>query len=271
MVIDHIDYTIAVFQKEVVYSKKYGYPCTQSNTIVTDGLISIRDSLEREKLRRKYNKNCFDIKVSRYARTAIKNSDPAVQVDNSGEEDWIINNPHCSCIRREKWEECAVNYCRRMGITFTSTTIDDTCNLAFEISRDIIDPCVAVGVAISLKSANLGYLQKRDEGQCRIDYEIALEKGCQLEYEVYYCAVQSGLTYDLIKLIYDKGLEIIYEGGEVFLRSTIGKYNISGFYYDEAIGDQDFKDLVKMDPRKFVRKYLSDYNLTEDDITHILK
>ena len=202
--LDRVDHSIANYTALVYNSKKYGDPCPDGYEAAISHLLGVRDALKREVGRRD---ECSIVEEERYIPYLVGDYTDPTTVDDSGEDSWILRNPKCTCINKEQWEQCSFNFCKSIGITFTRKD-EEVCKLAFEITQETIDPCVGIALAITTKAKDLGYHNSRNHEDCKLDYKIAVEKGCDIEFSVYKKAYQSGLTYDLIKLIYDNNLEV---------------------------------------------------------------
>jgi hypothetical protein len=105
-------------------------------------------------------------------------TDVTVDVDNSNETTWIINNP--DCVNRQRWEFCLLKTAPSLSIQVTDVT--SRCDIVYTLVKNKI--------------------------LCDITYGITTEaKDCNIDYEIYKEVIDCGIDPTVIRKVIDCGLD----------------------------------------------------------------
>jgi hypothetical protein len=150
---------------------------------------------------------------------------------------------------------------------------DIMCNIAFDITRSVQFCDLLVSLAIIKYSCDMGLMFDVHKEQCKIEWEILLEKNptCEISLKTYIKCKEAGITYELIQLIIDSGMNIQSKDGELFILGLLQNYKLESLnFYGMPPRTPETENFYK-DPERFVEKYLKDYNLTKLQIEKILQ
>ena len=180
-----------------------------------------------------------------------------ITIDNTNREQWDINNPGCTS--RKQWEKIAYKICDQYRLEFIIEDINKTCDIAFDITRNIIDCEVLTSISIQQKLCSLDITVDKQADKCSAEYKLLIEKypTCNISKREYIYLLDNSYSFEIISSIYDKSLQLEVDPyGNTHLVSPLSKYQIDkDLKFKEIIVDSNSKDLV------FTNKILEDYNI----------
>jgi hypothetical protein len=181
-----------------------------------------------------------------------------VKIDSINKEQWEENNPEC--ISRKTWERIAYKICNKYQIDISIEKVDKVCDIAFEISKNIIHCDVLTLISIQQKLCNLDIKIELNKQQCNIDYKLLIEKHptCQLSKKEYITLIESGYSFEIISGLYNNKVSLEVDSkGKVTLISPISKYKLPE--------DLKFKEIILDDNKNLLlpKKILEDYNINK--------
>lgn len=210
------------------------------------------------------NVKCFSKEELQQYRDIIKNvtfscnifTSKVDTVDNNREL-WEENNPEC--ISRKEWEKIALKICNKYKIEVIAERIESACDIAFEITKNIIDCDVLTLISIQQKMCDLNIKVEANKNQCSIDYKLLVEKHpfCNLSLKEYITLIDSGYSFEILSGIYNKNLKLEVDSkGITTLVSPISKYKLPE--------DLKFTDIIIDNNGNLVlpKRILEDYNIT---------
>ena len=252
------------FTDETVKYWRFGLGCDRTEdskrlTLYLNTLLRFQREYPFET--NKCRKKCFcDINdVMEYMRDIITASCEVecrtdVIIDSSGKEEWMKANPFC--VTREEWEKLAYKICSEIG--FTVTTSQVACDIAFEITRDII-PCeILFAVSLYQTLCDLGFEVQRDDTECKIDYKLLIEEfDCDLEFDIYLKLVHCNMSYDIIKKVYecDLALDFCDKNKCPILITEIGEYKLNDLDFEKLAHVETIPEITDL-----FTTLTSDYN-----------
>lgn len=291
---EEMDYNYAIVQavkyKDIVERKlfcsyqdlkkilNFNYSCDYSPEEDIDNLHNINGVLTRELLRYKHRVRCLcnltnvieKIERTKKCNAAITN----VQITK--DESWAKRNPYC--VSRENWEMYSEALCALFKLNFTlvngsQETIQTKCNIAFEITKVDHFCDILITTAVVKAACEIGAAITVTKQQCKLEWGILIEKNpsCKIDLKTYTKCKEEGLTYDVIQLIIDAGLDIQTRDGELFLLGLLQEYKFNELSFDGIPSRTEETEHFYKDPKAFVEKYLRDYKLTQHQIDIILK
>lgn len=187
-----------------------------------------------------------------------KNLLDSIYIDNSKEDIWAFKNPFCRSY--ESWEKWSKFFCGQlqMELTLEEEKIPE---LMLEISREIISPNVLLAITAQKEVKNLNLEISRTVEESKLDFQLLIEEldECDLVETQYVDLVQvQGLSYDMIKVIYESGLSLVTDDKEVYLKTPMNTYKIS-----DLSGKINLKYLEKFGIKPTITKdkLLEDYKI----------
>ena len=238
-----------------------GIKCEDNLNFKIDTTQQLIGVYRREQLRKE--KKCTVKKDNYYAKECAH-----IRGLTQTDENWAIQNPFCLSL--EDWEKYSIDLCQTLNLKFRA--VEKKCDIALEITTQTI-PCDVLAVfKITQHLCDIGYKVSFTEEQCRIEYKILTEKeDCQIDYKTYIKCREYGLTYDTIKLILDKKLNLVWKKGTLYLQGVFGDYSTKGLTSINLKNlPKDMKGEFLEDPMKFIKKYFSDYNLPNHTINKLI-
>jgi hypothetical protein len=250
----------------------YGYPynCNEDLPLI---LLSYANTecfnhKETKKYKDLLNLFLFDCKIGT----------SEVSVDNTKREEWEKNNP--ACVSRKQWEKIALKICNQYRLEFvvdkveanceadiTVEEMNTVCELAFDITKKIIDCEVITAISIQQKMCDLNITVERSKDECVLDYKILIEKynTCELSLKEYITLIDEKFSFEIISAIYDKDLSLEVTSQGVYLKTPMSNYLIGkDIKFKEVIVDSTTKDII------FPENILSEYNITNKQKKNIL-
>jgi hypothetical protein len=200
-----------------------------------------------------------------------------ITINNDKREEWEKNNP--GCVSRKQWEKIAYKICYEYkldiliedspvcDVEISTEQMDNICNIAFDITRNIIDCQVLTAISVQQKMCDLNITVERSKEECVLDYKILIEKynSCDLSLKEYITLIDEKFSFEIISAIYDKNLSLEVTSQGVYLTSPVSKYLIGrDLRFKEVIVDSTTKDIV------FPENILSEYNITNKQMKNIL-
>lgn len=200
-----------------------------------------------------------------------------IDINNSNRESWEKNNP--GCVGRKQWEKLAYKICYQYkldiivedsptcDIEISTEKMDNICNIAFDITKNIIDCQVLTAISVQQKMCDLNITVERTKDECILDYKILIEKydSCELSLKEYVTLIDENFSFEIISAIYDKKLSLEVTSEGVYLKSPINNYLIGeDIKFKEVIVDSKTKDII------FPDNILSEYNITNKQKKNIL-
>lgn len=294
-ILARINYKIASLSEKVYNNLVYKYPLTNEQNHL-DKLIIYKNSLSRYKNRLVRNaalcKTCeFDNKIQgiyekaqgllgigyspeKSLKYALDQNIPELEdgliYSDAKLNSWLSKNPYCAPVGQ--WEKLAYHICGKLGIDIEVEEVK--CNLTFDIIKESIPLEVIAGLSIGQCAKKKGILNKRSPEECKLDWEILVEKiDCDLNYDVYISLVKDcNLTFDVITEAYNCGLSFETSNSQHYLKGKNFTYNLSDIQftspvtsYSEFLAEGIALSENTLD-RKKLEKLLSDYHLTEKEL-----
>lgn len=254
----------------------YGYQCDAAAERSIDKARLLRDSVKRELRRYKYKVRCLCkdelIKVFETIERLEKCKIAATHVQIETDEEWVKRN--LLCASREDWEMYASALCALLKIEFSLQKDEDTkCNIAFEITKSQQFCDFIISLAVVEAACKMGLQFDVEKQQCKIEWELLLEKNptCNLELKTYISCKEQGITYDLIQLLIDAGLDIQSVDGELFILGLLQNYKLNSLSFSGIPARTEETESFYKDPKAFVEKYLREYHLSELTIKKIIE
>lgn len=150
---------------------------------------------------------------------------PKVIITSNNKEQWEENNPEC--ISRKQWEKIAYKICNKYKIEISIEKINTVCDIAFEITKNIIDCDILPIISLQQKLCDLNIIFEKNTAQCKIDYLLLLEKypTCNMSLNNYKTLNNSGYSFEMITSLYNKNVELeVDENNNIILTTPINKY-----------------------------------------------
>lgn len=256
----------------------YGYGCDSSVEDTIDRVKSAAETLKREIKRYKHKVQCLCSQeinhlfetIERFEKCDTAATNVLVQTD----ENWVKQN--LLCASREDWEQYALALCSLLKLEIRVDrleSLDTTCNIAFEITKSQQFCDILIATAVIQHACEIGYSLNVTKQQCKLEWELLLEKNpdCDIDLQTYISCKEAGLTYDVIQLILDAGLNIQTQDGELFLLGLLQEYKLNSLFFTQMPPNTEETSSFYKDPKSFVQKYLREYNLNETIIQKILE
>lgn len=184
--------------------------------------------------------------------------DKEVTVDNTNRESWEVNNP--SCVSRKQWEKIALKICHEYKLDFIVENIDKACDIAFDITKKVIDCEVLTAISVQQKMCELNIKVDTNPDKCSAEYKLLIEKypECNLTKREYITLLDKNFSFEVISSVYDKKLKLEVDSrGNTNLVSPLNNYSIQkDLQFKEIIVDSKTKSLT------VPRRMLNDYKLT---------
>lgn len=231
---------------------KTNYKCKEDIPLIllSKANTSCLDKYELKNYNNKLNSLLFDCIATQ----------KEVSVDNTNREDWEVNNP--SCVSRKQWEKIALKICQQYKIDVIVENIDKACDIAFDITKKIIDCDVLTAISIQQKMCDLNIKVDTNIDKCSAEYKLLIEKypECNLTKKEYITLMDKNFSYEVLSSIYDKKLKLEVDSrGNTTLVSPVNNYDIQkDLQFKEIIVDSKTKDLT------LPKKILNDYKLTNN-------
>jgi len=255
----------------------YGYTCDYAAEDTIDRVSATVQTLKREVKRYKHKVKCLctqDLKnlfetIQRFDTCDNAATNVLVQTD----ENWVKQN--LLCASREDWEQYALALCSSLKLEIRVDrleSLDTTCNIAFEITKSQQFCDILVASAVVQHVCEIGYSLNVTKQQCKLEWKLLIEKNpdCEIELQTYISCREAGLTYDIIQLILDAGLNIQTKDGELFLLGLLQEYKLNSLFFTQMPPHTEETSSFYKNPKAFVEKYLRDYNINESIIEKIL-
>lgn len=142
------------------------------------------------------------------------------EIDKSGLEDWITENPNC--VGYETWEKA---FYKRVPELKISATPKEPCKITYEVKSEVQEDCKIetyflaksldlCKLVFSLKvydtNCNMDLKPKVTEADCKLQFDIVSKKypDCKLDYKAYSNLIDCGMNLDIISNILDCGLQL---------------------------------------------------------------
>lgn len=249
----------------------YGYPykCNEDLPVILLKYANT-DCYDKKELK-KYNdlldSYLFDCKISH----------KEISINNDSREYWEKNNP--SCVSRKQWEKIAYKICYEYkldiivedspvcDIEVSTEKMDNICNIAFDITRNIVDCQVLTAISVQQKMCDLNITVERSKDECILDYKILIDKydTCDLTLKEYITLIDQSFSFEIVSAVYDKNLSLEVDSQGVYLKSPISKYLIGkDIKFKEVIVDSTTKNIL------FPENILSEYNITNKQKKNML-
>lgn len=255
----------------------YGYNCDAAVEDTIDRVLSTVHTLKRETKRFKHQVKCLcsqELKtiferVERFEKCETAATNVLIQTD----ENWVKQN--LLCASREDWEQYALALCSLLRLEIRVDrleSLDTTCNIAFEITKSQKFCDILVAAAIIQHVCEIGYSLQVTKEQCKLEWKLLIEKNpeCEIDLQTYISCREAGLTYDVVQLILDAGLNIQTKDGELFLLGLLQEYKLNSLFFTEMPPKTEETAEFYKSPKSFTEKYLRDYNINDSIIEKIL-
>lgn len=243
---------ISEVSKKIEKGLRYGHPCCDDEALIVLLLNTAKIS-------------CYNKKEARIYDDIIKNLDFSCQpllskviVTDNGKEAWETANP--ACISRKQWERIALKICLQYKLDFIIDKIDKACDVAFDITKNVIDCEVLTSISIQNKMCELNITVDRNPAKCAAEYKLLIEQypDCNLTKKEYIYLLDTNYSFEIISSVYNKHLHLEVDPyGNTFLVSPLNKYSLDDeLKFKEIIVNSETKDLV------LTRRIINDYNIT---------
>ena len=166
-----------------------------------------------------------------------------------------------------------------VGVTETDCEIaaelsveDIKCNIAFEITKNQLFCDFIIALSIIKHACDMGLHFEMSKEQCKIEWNLIVEKNpeCNIDLKTYILCKELGMTYDLVQLIINAGLDLQTKNGELFILGLLQEYRFNSLSFSGVPAETDETKQFYSNPKAFVEKYLKDYNLSALTIQKIL-
>ncbi len=149
---------------------------------------------------------------------------------------------------------------------------DIKCNIAFEITKNQLFCDFIIALSIIKHACDMGFQFDVTKEQCKIEWNLLIENNpeCNIELKTYILCKELGMTYDLIQLLIDAGLDLQTKNGELFILGLLQEYRFNSLSFSGVPAETDETKQFYSNPKAFVEKYLKDYNLSALTIQKIL-
>lgn len=201
--------------KEIVKSRVWDIECRDIETIYKDNhalLEYLRVIDEEENNRLKGFKSCLNSKETDKIKAKIfkivgvecSKNERDVIVDDSQRNSWIISHPRC--VSYEEWEEWSYHLCDMLDIEFSIKT--QACDLALDIVTKKFSCDLILMINAYKKACNLGIELDVERERCLLELNVLAESGCDLDLKTYVNLKKCGVSFDLVKTVYECNLKI---------------------------------------------------------------
>lgn len=149
---------------------------------------------------------------------------------------------------------------------------DIKCNIAFEITKNQLFCDFIIALSIIKHACDMGFQFDVTKEQCKIEWNLLIENNpeCNIELKTYILCKELGMTYDLVQLLIDAGLDLQTKNGELFILGLLQEYRFNSLSFSGVPAETDETKQFYSNPKAFVEKYLKDYNLSALTIQKIL-
>lgn len=144
---------------------------------------------------------------------------PDIQIDESGEEAWALKNPNCRTY--QEWEKLSRTLCGEIDLQITTEQL--RCDIVFDISREVISCDVLLAISAFNEATELDMTIDRTQEECEIDYKLLIESipHCDLDLKTYLEFIKNNVSFDVMKVIYNSGLNLTFSQGSVAIKTPM--------------------------------------------------
>jgi hypothetical protein len=192
-----------------------------------------------------------------------------VKVIVDGRIAFLKKNPqNCSI---EEWEIIAYGICKEIGFKVSVEGITKKqCDLAFEITKEIISPKCLIPLFIvdKLEQCKPDYvITKRTQEQCETDFNLFIEQvdNCDLTFAEYYSLNKKGLNFNALREIYNNALSVRLVDGKVQVIGKVNSYTVG----EDINYDNNTLVTAVNDRITYLKKITEDLNLPEEIIKEL--
>lgn len=267
-----IDSRIAELSIMHLQKLQYGDSCNVNAIAESLPLRQLRATLTRELQRRVRDCECacnIDRTIA-IVNTKVGKTRATDQLvaDRTNEQDWILRHPNC--VAREIYEKYCRNLCHELNIEVTAE-FDQLCELGFDITSEVISCDLLTDISVIKQVCDLGFSIHTSREKCQLELDLIREEivDCSLSIEAYLGLIDLGCTYDLIKKFIISGLTIEKDTKGVFLKTAVGKYYFKDLSFRNIVGG-NFVSEFNTDRRAWAQKYLTDYNMNQEQLDRVL-
>lgn len=272
----------------------YGYVCDNNTKYKIDLINEYLDIVRRQVLREKYCreatiKACGEPKHchSNLGKCIDDISLLAAKVDESKIEKgldveiiedggiWAANNPQCASIN--SYYLYARDICKTLNIEFKiekeSDRIQAMCDLTFEVTKNSIPCDFLIQASLVKQVCDMGIHLDVKKEECLAEWEILLERNsdCSVDFNTYITSKETiGLTYEIIEFLIMNGLGIKVVNGEIEIIGLLRDYKWKELVINGTVGEIGTESEYYKNPKKFITKYLNEYNLTNTIIEKLI-
>lgn len=254
MILDKISYISTKVEK----SLRLGVPCCNEEALILLLLnVAITDCLSKTELEQ-YNS------IIKTLTFDCKTSTPKVRVNSSNKELWEELNPEC--INRKQWERIAYKICNKYKLDISSEKIETICNIAFDITKNIIDCKLLSVLSLHQKLCELNIFLELSKDVCKIQHSLLIEKypTCDISLKDYITLIKCNYSFDMISEVYDNNCKIEIDKNNVMLITSSCSYNLNN--------DLKFAEVIAKDNTdcKKLKIILEEYNINNNTKNKIL-
>lgn len=149
-------------------------------------------------------------------------------IGESREEEWVIKKPYCRTY--QEWEKWSKYICEQLDLELKFEIVKRP-DFILDIVTQTIKPEVLLALSVYTEVRDKLNLEiNRSEEQTKLDFELLVEKipNIDLDLKVYAELVNKyKLSFDIIKTIYENGLNLQITTKGVEMKTPINIYNIS--------------------------------------------
>lgn len=168
----------------------------------------------------------YKINVTHHSRNTFSD----VKVDDSREQEWIMNNP--GCISREEWEKFTYKICPR--INFRVVSVKEAAKFIKDIKVNYINESCPILYTISIAQLaakkNCYDVSVKSIEDCKRDYKVLVnEVGCNFDFDVYAKLLECNLSNKVITKLVECGLDLGYSPttNTAIIITEQGEYNLA--------------------------------------------
>lgn len=212
----------------------YGYNCPLDiNTSIQNKTI-ILQSLDRLKKGFYYGATCVKEKdiqsiiekaLSYININKCQDSCPEVSSTDEKLKEWTLRHP--ACVSYDSYERFAKEFCGDIGLQVTLER--EVCDLTMAIIKEVVDCDILLSATAYTEACNLNLKVDSTIEQCRIDHNLLVEQGHEIEYKDFKKLIQKGnVSYEMVQSVYSKGnILFLGENGEVVLKTPYSEHIFS--------------------------------------------
>ena len=217
MILDKISYISTKVEK----SLRLGTPCCNDEALI---LLLLNTA----------HKECFNkIEFQQYSDIVkgltydCTTSTPKVIVNSTNKEQWEELNP--DCINRKQWERIAYKICNKYKLDISTEKIETICNIAFDITKNIVDCKLLSVLSVHQKLCELNITLEVSKESCKIQHNLLVEKypTCDITLKDYITLTKCNYSFDIISEVYNNNCKIEINKSSILLITPSCSYDLN--------------------------------------------